>query len=485
MKQLSGLDASFLYMETPTTFGHVSGLGIYERPTPDFDPLQAVHERFGALVGIAEPMRRKLVEVPFQLDHPYWIDDADFDLGFHIRHLTLTAPGDIEQLADEVADIVGRPMDRTRPLWEVYVIEGLADNRWAMLTKTHHATIDGAAGVILLSMLLDTAADTPAPEPHEWSGERPPSQGELLQQTMRRLALNPVKGMRAQLRLVRNVAGALGLTNMSRMASQARDILKSVAGIGASTETDNERRIKLPITPAPATPWNKSITARRGFAMRGTSLENIKAIKNATGGTVNDVVMAICAGALRQYLIEHDALPDKPLRAMVPVSIRTGTEADPWTNRVSSIVAELPTNCADPLERVALCREAMVAAKRQFELVPAATLSDVAQTASPVVATAALRLMSRMAGRINLPTNLTISNVPGPRQPLYFGGARMESYIPVSIVTDGMGLNITVHSYLDRLEFGIVVAGELVPDVWHLADLHIEEIDNLLRETQQ
>jgi WS/DGAT/MGAT family acyltransferase len=389
----------------------------------------------------------------------------------------------MEQLADEVADIVGRPMDRTRPLWEVYVVEGLAHDQWAMLTKTHHATIDGAAGVILLSMLLDTDPASPAPEARAWSGEQAPSPTELLQQTLRRLALNPVKGVRTQLRLVRNIAGALGLTSMSRMASQARDLIKSVAGMNATDATNNERSIQLPITPAPDTPWNKSITAQRRFAMRGTSLDNIKALKNATGGTVNDVVMAICAGALRQYLIEHDALPDKPLRAMVPVSIRTGTEVDPWTNRVSSIVADLPTNCADPLERVALCREAMVAAKRQFDLVPADTLSDVAQTASPVVATAALRLMSRMAGRINLPTNLTISNVPGPRQPLYFGGARMQSYIPVSIVTDGMGLNITVHSYLDRLEFGIIVAGELVPDVWHLADLHLDEIDNLMKET--
>ncbi|CAN5609142.1 wax ester/triacylglycerol synthase family O-acyltransferase [soil metagenome] len=485
MKQLSGLDASFLYMESATTFGHVSGLGIYERPSPAFDPLQAVHERFGAMIGLAEPMRRKLVDVPLQLDHPYWVDDCDFDLHFHIRHLRLDAPGNTEQLADEVAAIVGRALDRSRPLWEVYVIEGLADDRWAMLTKFHHATVDGAAGVLLLSMLLDTEPNTPTPEAHEWSGEQPPSQSELLQQTLRRLAVNPVKGMRVQLRLVRNVAGALGLTSMSRMASQARDLIKSVAGVSANEATDNERRIQLPITPAPDTPWNKSITAQRTFAMRGTSLDNIKAIKNATGGTVNDVVMAICAGALRQYLIEHDALPDKPLRAMVPVSIRTGMEDDPWTNRVSSIVADLPTNCADPLERVARCREAMVAAKRQFDLVPANTLSDIAQTASPVVATAALRLMSRMAGRINLPTNLTISNVPGPRQPLYFAGARMESYIPVSIVTDGMGLNITVHSYLDRLEFGIIAAGELVPDVGHLADLHVHEIETLMKESMK
>lgn len=480
MKQLSGLDASFLYMETASTFGHVSGLGIYERPSPDFDPLQATRDRFGALVGLAEPMRRRLVEVPFQLDHPYWIEDRDFELDFHVRHLTLDAPGNEEQLADEVARIVGRPMDRSRPLWEVYVIDGLEQRRWAMLTKTHHATVDGAAGVLLLGMLLDTDANAPAPEAVEWNREQPPSQGELIQKTLQRLAVNPVKGMRTQLRLVRNLADALGVTSVSRMATQARDVIKSLAGRNNSQATDSERRVQLPITPAPSTPWNKPITAKRGFAMRTAQLDTIKSIKNATGGTVNDVVMAICAGALRQYLLEHDALPDKPLRAMVPVSIRTGTEADPWTNRVSSIVADLPTNCADPLQRVALCREAMVAAKRQFDLVPANTLSDVAQTASPVVATAALRLVSRMAGRINLPANVTISNVPGPRQPLYFAGARLESYIPVSIVTDGMGLNITVHSYLDQLEFGIIAAAELVPDVWHLADLHIAEIDTLV-----
>ncbi len=483
MKQLTGLDASFLYMETATTFGHVSGLGIYERPTPDFDPFQVVYERFGALVGQAEPMRRKLVEVPFRLDHPWWIDDQDFDLDYHVRHIGLAPPGGADQLTEQVARIVGRRMDRSRPLWEVYVIEGLADGRWALLTKTHHATIDGAAGVILLNMLTDTDPNTPAAVAVHWEGESPPSQSELLQLTLQRLATNPVKGMRLQLKLVRNLAEALGITSVSRMAGNARDAIKSLAGMGSSEPGDNERRIQLPLTPAPDTPWNKPITAHRRFAMRGTSLENIKALKNATGGTVNDVVMAICAGALREYLIKHDALPDKPLRAMVPVSIRTGNETDPWTNRVSSIIADLPTNCADPLERVALCKQAMQVAKRQLELVPAETLSDVTQTASPVVAMAALRLMSRLSNRVNLPVNLTISNVPGPRQPLYFGGAKLNAYIPVSIVTDGMGLNITVHSYMDRLDFGIIAARELVPDVWDMADMHIAEIGRLFQAT--
>ncbi|MFM8381194.1 MAG: WS/DGAT domain-containing protein, partial [Actinomycetota bacterium] len=218
------------------------------------------------------------------------------------------------------------------------------------------------------------------------------------------------------------------------------------------------------------------------FAMRSTWIENIRLIKNATGGTVNDVVMAVCSGALRRYLIEKDALPDRTLRAMVPVSIRTGDEDDPWSTRVSAIVAELPTLCDDPRERIHLCKEAMADAKKQFDLIPADAIAEGTQATSPVISTAALRLASRLrlADRINLPTNVVISNVPGPRQPRYFAGAKLDQYIPISIVTDGMGLNITVHSCLERLDFGLIAARELVPDLWHLADLHIDEIDQLL-----
>jgi WS/DGAT/MGAT family acyltransferase len=486
MKQLGGLDASFLYMETPTTFGHVNGLGIYERPSPDYDPFERVRSRFEAMVGRLEPLRRRLVEVPFQLDHPYWIDDPDFDLDFHVRHIGLAPPGAADQLAEQVARIVGRPMDRSHPLWEVYVMEGLADGRWALLTKTHHSTIDGASGVLMLNMLTDTE---PHPrqhlEPVAWEGEPVPGNGDLLRLTAAHLAQNPVKGMRLQLKVVRGLAEAAGITSVSGMASQARDALKAIARRGAPDAGQHEQRVSLPVTPAPPTPRNKTITAHRRFAMRSTSLENIKVLKNATGGTVNDIVMAICAGALREYLLKHDALPDRPLRAMVPVSIRTGNEDDPWTNRVSGIVADLPTNIADPLERVAGCQEAMAVAKRQFELVPADALVDATQFTSPVVATAALRLVSRLklADRVNLPANVTISNVPGPRQALYFEGAKLDHYIPVSIVTDGMGLNITVHSYLDQLDFGLIAARDLVPDLWDMADMHIAEVARLFDAT--
>ena len=486
MKQLSGLDATFLYMETATTYGHVNGLSIYERPSPDFDPYRAVYERFGSLVGHVEPLRRRVVEVPFGLDHPYWIDDPHFDLQYHVREIGLAPPGAADQLAEQVARIIGRPMDREHPLWEVYVIEGLGDGRWALLTKFHHATIDGAAGVIMLKLFTDVTPDAEWPfEAVPWLGETLPTDTALLKQTVSHLAANPVKAARLSLKMVRNLADAAGLTSLSGVAGRSRELISTVAGRSEQAEavSDQLRRVAMPITPAPPTPWNKSVGPHRRFAMRSTALENIKRLKDATGGTVNDVVMAICAGALREYLLLHDALPDEPLRAMVPVSIRTGQETDPWTNRVSAIVAEIPTDCDDPIERVARCRAAMADAKRQLDLVPAETLMAITETAAPVVATAAVRLIARLSDRFTLPANVVISNVPGPRESLYFAGAKLDNYIPVSTISNGMGLNITVHSYEDHLDFGLVADRDLVPDLWDLVDLHIAEIERLFEAT--
>ncbi len=486
MKQLSGLDAAFLYMETPNTYGHVNGLAIYERPTPDFDPYQVVRERFGSMVGHIEPFRRRVLEVPFGLDHPYWVDDPHFDLDFHVRQIGLAPPGSDQQLADQVARIIGRRMDRQHPLWEVYVIEGLPDGRWALLTKFHHATIDGAAGVIMLQMITSLTPDAPWPfGPVEWEAPPLPTESDVVKLTLSRLAANPAKAARLQLRLVRNVADAAGLTNLSTWADRSRSLIAAAAGRSeqATTLSEQLRKVAMPITPAPPTPWNRAVGPHRRLAMRSAPLSDIKLLKDATGGTVNDVVMAICAGALREYLLRHDALPDAPLRAMVPVSIRTGLEEDPWTNRVSAIVAALPTDCDDPLERVIRCRAAMQDAKRQLDLVPADALTQATDTLSPVVATAAVRLVARLSNRVTLPANVVISNVPGPRQPLYFAGAKLDSYIPVSTITNGIGLNITVHSYEDRLDFGLVADRDLVPDLWDLVDLHVAEIDRLFEAT--
>lgn len=488
MKQLSGLDASFLYMETPNTYGHVNGLAIYERPSDDFEPFEHVYERFGVMVGNLEPLRRRLVDVPFGLDHPYWIDDPDFDLDYHVRHIGLAPPGAADQLGEQVSRIVGRHMDRRRPLWEVYVIEGLADGRWAMLTKTHHATIDGAAGVIMLKMMTDPTPDAEwVLEPVAWEGEAIPKDSDLLKQTARHLAANPVKAARLQLRVVRQLAEAAGIDSVGSAASQARDAIKSLVSTTSGSEDANghESSVSVPLSPAPPTPWNASVTPNRRFAMRSVSLANVKALKDATGGTINDVVMAMCTGALREYLIRHDMLSEDPLRAMVPVSIRTGEEEDIWTNRVSAIVAELPTNCDDPVERVRLCREAMKQAKRQLDLLPAETMMDATQMTSPVIAASAIRLVGRLklADRVNSPINVVISNVPGPREPLYFAGAKLDAYIPVSTISDGVGLNITVHSYEDRLDIGLISDRELVPDLWDLVDMHVDEIARLFEAT--
>ena len=488
MQQLSGLDASFLYMETPNTYGHVNAVAIYERPSPEFEPFDVVYERFGTLIGHLSPMRRRLVEVPFGLDHPYWIDDPDFDLDYHVRHIGLAPPGAADQLGDQVARIVGRHMDRRRPLWEVYVIEGLADGRWAMLTKYHHSTIDGASGVIMLKILTDLSPDAEwAFEPVDWQGEEIPRDVDLLRATARHLVANPVKAARLQLKIVRQLAESAGVDSVSGAAGQARDAIKALVAPSKDASQSNEDSVSIPLSPAPPTPWNASVTPNRRFAMRSVALANVKALKDATGGTINDVVMAMCTGALREYLLEHDALPDEPLRAMVPVSIRTGEEQgdEVWSNRVSAIVAELPTTCDDPAERVALCREAMHAAKRQFELLPAEAMMEASQVTSPVIAASAIRLVGRLklADRVNLPVNVVISNVPGPREPLYFAGAKLDAYIPVSTISDGVGLNITVHSYEDRLDIGLISDRELIPDLWHLVDLHVEEISRLFEAT--
>jgi WS/DGAT/MGAT family acyltransferase len=338
--------------------------------------------------------------------------------------------------------------------------------------------MDGVGGTMILNALTDSVQDaSPPAEGRSWQAEPLPGNVELLQRTAARLALNPFKALRVGARIVAQVAETAGIDSVSSAATQAGAAVKAIARLGR----EDGPNISLPTTQAPPTPWNKTITSHRRFAMRTTSLENVKRLTDAQGCTVNDIVMAICAGALRQYLLTHDALPDRPLRAMVPVSTRTGEEEDPWTNRISALVAELPTDCDDPVERVRRCRESMIYAKRTLDLVPAEELTGLAQFSPPVVSTSALRLASRLrlADLVAQPFNLVISNVPGPRQPLYFAGSQLSHQFPVSIVTDGQGLNVTVVSYLDRLDFGFTADRELVPDLWDLADMHIDEIGRL------
>lgn len=491
MKQLSGIDTSFLNLETNSSFGHINSLSIYAPPDdPDFDPYQSLRHQIESRLGVLEPFRRRLVEVPLGLDRPYWINDPDFDLDFHVRHTAVptgrgAGGGTPEQLGEMVGRLIGRPMDRRRPLWEAYVIEGLESGDFAVLLKLHHATIDGAAGAEMLGMLLDpdsTAADA------EWTPEAEPSGGEMLARTVYGLARAPVKSLRLQVRALNELGNMTGQVGFGRMARAVQRGVPGPAGqavrkaLGADRPEHQDEVPLLPRLGAPRTPFNASITPHRRFAFRGAPLSTIKAIKTELGATVNDVVMSVCAGGLRRYLESHSALPDDDLIAMIPVSIRTGDEGDKWSNRVSAIFSALPTSEGDPVERVALVNASMQAAKQQFDLMPADLIMDLSELAPPALAVRASQLAARIrvADRTNPPANLVVSNVPGPRAPLTMSsGATLKHYYPVSTVVDGQGLNITVQSYCDTLDFGLVACRELVPDLWDLLDLILEEIDVL------
>lgn len=485
MKQLSGLDATFLYMETAKQFGHVSGLSILAKPNPAYQPLAAWRTQVESRLHLLEPLRRKLVTVPLGLDHPLWIEDADFDLDYHVRHTGVPPPGTDEQLGEVIARIIGRPLDRSRPLWESYVIEGLDGDRFAILTKVHHATVDGASGAELLTMMMDqTEAGDPVPPPESaWQPEARPNDLEVLARVLPGLVRKPGRAVLVTARTLRQLGQA---TRNPIMAEAGRALRSSLRGpLGAvmnlgRNRTDDNPLPRLPTLSAPRTPFNSEITAHRRFAFRSTSLDTVKQVKNATGATVNDVVMAVCAGGIRTWLQRHGALPDAPLVAMIPVSIRTGEEVEKWTNRVSGLAAVLPTDLADPLERVKAVHEAMVGAKELWNALPAESLTDFAQFPPPAVFAQATRLVTRM-GRQSPAFNLVISNVPGPRQPLYMAGARLMHYFPVSTILDGQGLNITVQSYLDTLDFGLVGCRELIPDLWDLLDDIISDLDVLAK----
>jgi diacylglycerol O-acyltransferase len=489
VKQLSGLDATFLHMETPSQFGHVSSLSIYERPSdPDYDPLSAWRQQIDRRLHLLEPLRRRIVEVPLGLDHPYWIEDPNFDLDFHVRHTAIPPPGDDEQLSELVARIIGRPLDRSRPLWETYVIEGLAGNRFGVLTKIHHATIDGASGAELTVIMLDTSPDgddVPLPE-KPWEPDAVPSDMEVMARASANLIRKPGRALLLSARALREFGEQTRNPALIMAARQWRNSLRGPLGrilnVGRKRDEERDPPPTLPVTAAPRTRFNHGITPHRKFAFKATSLSQVKNIKNALGATVNDVVMAACAGGLRTYLEKRGELPDEPLVAMVPVSIRTGDETEKWTNRVSGLTALLPTNEPDPLQRVLKVHEAMVSSKELFNAIPAETLTDFAQFPSPAVFTRAVRMAVRWGLMARLaPTagNLTISNVPGPREPLYAAGAKLLHYYPVSTVVDGQGLNITVQSYQDTLDWGLVACRELVPDVADLMDDIASELDVL------
>ena len=481
MRQLTSLDAQFLALETSRQTGHVAGLAIVDPSTAPggrFD-CATVEELLVERLPLLPPLRWRLVGVPFGLDYPYWIDDADFDLDFHVRELALPSPGSDDQLAEQVARIVSRPLDRARPLWELYVIHGLKSGHTGMLTKIHHALIDGMSGAEIMGLLLDlTPEGRELPQPTtDWGADVPPTELQMLARGVAGLPMYPVRVLKAlptTLPNVDDVPAIFGAIPGARTVGRVAKRVQTAAG-GGGTIKSREPLI------APRTRFSGRVSPHRRFAFGQLALDEVKAMKNVHGSTVNDVVVSICAGAVRRWLIEHEDLPAQPLVAQIPVSVRTGEQVGTYGNRIMLMSAPLFTNVEDPVERLHATHAALSDMKERHKALPAELLQDANHFIPPAVFSRAARLTFRLSssGRGRPAWNLVISNVPGPQVPLYCAGARLVANYPVSVITDGMGLNITVMSYCGHLDFGIVADRDQMPDVGKLIGWLGEELDAL------
>ena len=472
MRQLTALDALFLAAENGRTQGHVSVLAVYDPVTAAGRPLDAalVRELVTERLHLLPPLRWRLARVPFGLDHPYWVDQGAIDVDYHVREIRLPAPGDERQLAEQVADLIASLLDRSRPLWEMYVIHGLHDGAVAVLTKMHHAAVDGVSGVEVMRVLLDDASTGRAMSPASAiPAEHFPSDVEMLGRGMIGMARHPVRALRAMpttLPHLDDVPPIRHLPGVKMIARTSRLISRLAAAASDGTVPQGNDLV------APTTPFQTRVSAQRRVAFGSMSLDDVKAIKNTFGCTVNDVVLAVCAAALRCWLEGRGALPAEPLLGIIPVSVRTREQMGTFGNQVSAMIVELPTNTADAGERLRRVSQTMSHAKKQHRSLPVSLMRDATGVIPPALFTSAARAMSqatRLPG-VNQPVNLMISNVPGPSAPVYLAGARQRAQFPISGVKDGIGLNITVFSYQDSLEIGIVVDREQADDPWPILD---------------
>jgi WS/DGAT/MGAT family acyltransferase len=482
MRQLTGLDAQFLALESPRQAGHVGALAVLDpstRPSGrlELGDLQAlVAERLPLL----PPFRWRLKEVPLGLDYPYWIDDPEFDLEYHVRELALAPPATDGKLAEQVARIFSRPLDRSRPLWETYLIHGLADGHVGLLTKIHHAAIDGLSGAEIMGSLLDLTPEGRGPIAQtEVTSDREPGEFSMLGRGL----LGAPRYLQRVVQGLPSTLPNLEHTPMFADLPGAQTVGRATARVVRTLRRRESRVLERTNLTPPRTSFNGRVSPHRRFAFGQLTLDEVKAIKNAYGVTVNDVVVAVCAGAVRRWLIDHRELPDGPLIAQVPISVRTAEEQSSYGNRIGMMSVPFHTDQPDPIERLRLTHEALVVAKERHKALPAQLLQDAAQFIPPAVFSRAARVSFSLAAGRRPIWNLVVSNVPGPQLPLYLAGARLEANYPVSVITDGMGLNITVMSYCGHLDFGIVADREQMRDVWKLIDWLRDALDELRPES--
>jgi len=455
MEQMLGLDAKFLYSETPTAHMHTLKVAIFDMSRVEGGySYDGVIELLGHRLGRLAPFRRRPISVPLALGHPVWIEDPDFELKRHVTRQRVPAPGSLRELADVVAEVAGRPLRRERPLWELTVVEGLADDRIAIIAKVHHAVADGAATVLLLEKALAPGDDNF--EAHQ-RPEPVPSNRELAHLAAR--------------------AHAARLRRLPRLASH------SVRGVRDMVAVRRAAAVRPPLPfDTPRTPFNVSLTSDRTVAMATVPLEELKEIRRAAGATLNDVFLAMCSGAVRSYLLARDTLPRRPLVASVPVS--TGTRGN-GGNHVDNLFVSIATDVADPFERLLRIRGGARAAKETRAAYGNDLLEERAEVIPPQLYELAIRTWTRtgLANRLPPPVNLVLSNVAGPSERLRVGGAVLDALYSVGPILEGIGLNMTAWSYAGDLHVTVLGCPASLPDPWRLAGALVGSLEELKRAT--
>lgn len=445
MDRLSGLDASFLYLETPAQLMHVCGLIVLDPSTmPDGYSFEIMQSEIERRVRDVPDFTRKLRRVPLGLDHPIWVRDTHFDIDRHVHRLALPQPGGYAELTSLIGHLAGLPLDRSRPLWEMWVIEGYGD-QVAVFSKMHHATVDGVSGSNLISHLCSLEADAePIVVGEKQDFGREPRQLELLGRAALSTVARPVNAVKL-------------------LTPSAQLITRTVGRVRAGTA------MAAPFS-APRTSFNGTITGHRSIAVADMSLGDIREIKSATGSTVNDVVLTVAGGALRAYLEDRGELPESSLLATVPVSVRSSSKRSVGSNKVSAMFTKLGTDIDDPLERLGNMADDNRNAKEHHNAISADSLQDWAEFAAPRTFGLAVRAYAslRLAEKHPVVHNLVISNVPGPPVPLYFMGAHIIALYPLGPVFHGAGVNITVMSNNGEMHVGIIACRESMPDVDNL-----------------
>jgi diacylglycerol O-acyltransferase len=453
--RLTGLDASFLSLERRGAHMHVGSVLLFEGEAPGYTDFAEQIER---RLHLVPRYRQKLAYPPLGQGRPMWVDDPHFNVGYHIRHTGLPAPAGPEQLRRLAGRAFSQQLDRSKPLWEIWLVDRVGDDRFALVSKTHHALVDGVSGVDLATVIFDLEPDPPEPdEPPAWYPRPEPGGAAMLAGALAERARGP-------LGLLRAAAGAIG--SPERAAAEAGKALSGVAAMAAAG-----------ISGAPPSPLNTQIGPHRRFAWVDADLEQFKAIKTALGGTVNDVVLAVVTGALRAHLLRRgrDAATLE-LKAMVPVSVRAETERGALGNRVAAMYAPLPVHAADPVERFRIIHEAMGGLKQSGQAVGAEVLTRLAGFAAPTVLDQAARLQS-----LQRFFNVTVTNIPGPQFPLYMMGRRLSGLYPLVPLVANTALGIAIMSYDGRLGFGLLGDYDALPELDDVARDLEAEIGELAR----